>query len=266
MDTETLARKSARNYQDNICSVCHGAFSMTNRSVICSKCFQKTCRLHIYTEKTQTICETCVRVDLKRSLVHQRQDLLTGLKSEFRSLQHREKANLKEISIKAEVIANLENCLKQQKEDAAGKLEKIEKMVCEQVQEVKDCVRKVEEMNDEIEECKKNSKAKHESWVAATTELIKVQNSLTAVQNEHDVLNRRYTKLLKENEKMLTFQKIRTITCNKCYKEIVLLYKEDIIKILSRKEKKSRLIPGILAINLIDSNEIHSSSCKCHIY
>ena len=128
---------------------------MTNRSVICSKCFQKTCRLHIYTEKTQTICETCVRVDLKRSLIHQRQDMLTGLKSEFRSLQHREKANLKEISIKAEVIANLENCLKQQKEEATGKLEKIEKMVSEQVQEVKDCVIKVEEMNDEIEECKK---------------------------------------------------------------------------------------------------------------
>jgi myosin heavy subunit len=263
MDTETLARKSARNYQDNICSVCHGPFSMTNRSVICSKCFQKTCRLHIYTEKTQTICEICVRAEIKRNLLHEKQEMITGLKSEFRSLQHREKANVKEISIKAELIGNLENSLQGQKEAAFQKISKIADLVEEEVESIQVSAKTVQEMNSEIEKCKKNSKEKHEAWVAATTELIKVQNSLTAVQKEHDSLKRRHNNLLKENEKMLTFQKIRTMTCNKCYKQIVLQYKEDIIKILSRKEKKSRLIPSILAINLIDSDEIHSSSCKC---
>lgn len=258
-----IERKSARNYQENICSVCHAQFSITNRSVVCSKCFQKTCRLHIYTEKTQTICENCVRLEIRKSLTHKHQTKLNQLKNDLRSLQHREKANLKEISLKSDLISSLDSTLSTQSAEFNSKLSSLESQISSESLSTQQNLQKVSEMKIELEKCKKSTKIHHEAWVSATTNLIKIQSGLTSVQQDHDTLYSKYQKLVEENSKMLTFQKIRTITCNKCYQSIVISYKEPIIQILSRKEKKSQLIPSILAINLMNSDDVNSSSCKC---
>ena len=261
MDLEN--RKSARNYQENICSVCHSQFSITNRSVVCSKCFQKTCRLHIYTEKTQTFCETCIRLEIRKGLLQKKQVQINALKNDLRSLQHREKANIKEISTKSELITALDSSLAGQTAEFVLRASTLEDQILSEVALTQENLQKVSEMKSEVEKCKKGTKKHHEAWVSATTDLVKIQASLTTVQIDHDQLFEKYQRLVDENSKMLTFQKIRTITCNQCYQCIVLKYKDRIIQILSRKEKKSQLIPGILAINLIESDEVNSSSCKC---
>ena len=266
MDPEVLTRKSIRQYQENTCNVCHTQFSLSNRSVLCSKCFQKTCRLHITTEKTQTTCEICIRTELKRVSLQEKQDTITILRNELRSLQHREKANLKEIGVKTETIFNLEKTINEQQIVHNIKYQEIEKSISDEINQTECFNSKIIEMIAEIETSKTTHKLIQERFANATTDLVKIQKNYSIIRSEHNSLKKQANLLIEESEKMITFQRVRTTTCNKCCKSIIIMFKDQIISILSRKEKNS-MIADILEIDTITSdNNITSESCKCLIF
>ena len=265
MDQEALTRKSIRQYQENTCNVCHNQFSLSNRPVICSKCFQKTCKLHITSESSQNLCETCMRLELKRMFVQEKEDLINVLKNDLRSLQHREKANKKEIFLKTESISKLENVIKTQQETFNAKLKDLENIILQESKQIQINNNLVAEINQLIEHSRLTQKNEHEKFANATTELIKIQKDFGAIKAEHESLKLEEDRLKDENNKMITFQRIRTITCIRCYNKIILSYKDQIINILSRKEQKE-LIQSVLSIRISENDNITISPCKCHLF
>ena len=265
MDQEALPRKSTRQYEENTCSVCHNQFSLSNRSIICSKCFQKTCKLHITSENHQPFCEACIRIELKKDYTYQSQETINSLRNEFRSLQHREKANLKEITVKTESISKLDFSIKSQQEICNSKLREIEILIAEETDNIEYCNSQILQLTGGINSSNFTHKAGQEKFADTMTELIKVQKDHGAILNEHDQLKEQTVRLSEDNEKMITFQRIRTTTCNRCYREIIFSFHEQIISILSRKEK-TQLIASVLALKFNERENLTVSSCKCELF
>ena len=265
MDQEVLPRKSTRQYQENTCNVCHNQFSLSNRSIICSKCFQKACKLHITTENHQPFCEACIRIELKKDYTQKSHDTITSLRNEFRSLQHREKANMKEIAVKTESISKLNQSIKSQQELYNTRLREIEELIAEETQNIDLCNSQILQFTRGIDSSNTTHKSEQEKFANAMTELIKVQKDHGIVVNEHDQLKEQADRLQEENEKMITFQRIRTTTCNRCYREMILRFHEQIINILSRKEK-TQLIASVLAVKYAERENLTVSSCKCVLF
>lgn len=220
--------------------------------------------MHITIENRQSLCEFCIRLELKRLITQERQDLITSLKNEFRSLQHREKANMKEISLKTESINKLEQQVKEQQKINNTKIQKAEEGISNEIAEKNYCDSQVILITEGINSANSRQKSEQEKWANTMTELIKVQKDLGTIQADHDLLKSEADLLINENDKMLTFQRVRTITCNRCYTEIVLKFNDRIIEILSRKEK-TQMIAGVLAARYIEPDNITRSICRCLI-
>ena len=121
------------------------------------------------------------------------------------------------------------------------------------------------ERTKEIEKSKWIYKVKQEEFSNATTDLIRVQKDFGVIQNEHDLLKKQRKTLRDENASMITFQRIRTITCNRCYRDIIIKFSDQIIEILYRKGK-SELIPSVLEIKDVEIDHITRDACQCMIY
>jgi hypothetical protein len=264
MDPEVMTRKSTRQYLENTCNVCHIQFSLGNRSSICSKCFQKTCKLHLTTENRQIICENCLKIELKRQFLQDKQETITNFKNEIRSLQHREKANNKEIKLKSESIVNLEQTLKEQQTAYNLRLKEIESCISQELKQIELSNTQILRLTDQIESSKCTQKSKHETFANTTTELVRIQKDYDSLQAEYDTLKIKANKLKEDNDKMVTFQRIYTITCTRCCQNIILTFKDQIIEILSRKEKRD-MIASVLAIKSNQNDNITVSHCKCSL-
>ncbi|OMJ67545.1 hypothetical protein SteCoe_35262 [Stentor coeruleus] len=266
MDQEAQGRKSTRQYQENTCNVCHNQFSMTNRHILCSTCFQKTCRHHITTEKSHSTCDICLRIELKKKIMQDHHEHINSLKNDLRSLQHREKANLKEITVKTQTITKLEGSLKSQHEEFNTKLKTLDSSILSETKHIEESTSKISSLTAMINSSKSHQKKKQEFFANITTELIKVQKDHSIIKEEHTLLSNKANKLIKENEKLITFQKVRTLTCNRCYKEVILKFKDEIIKILGQKENKNDLIASILAVRMEQTENLTNQSCKCLLF
>lgn len=265
MDIESSGRKSARSNHENSCNVCHLQFSLSNRSGYCSKCFQKTCKVHLTKENEQTLCELCIKIEYKKEFFQKKQEQVKYLKNELRGLQHREQANMKEISLKTESIEWLEKTIKENQGLYDLKIQNLEASISNEEKEFEKSNIIITQINEGIQLSEFTQKYEQIKFLNSVAELNKIQKDRDSVYKEYKELRAKEKKLIEENNKMITLQRIRTITCVNCYNEIAIKFKEEIIQILSRKGKK-KLISDVLAIKTKEPDNVTGSSCKCLIY
>ncbi|CAG9318377.1 unnamed protein product [Blepharisma stoltei] len=250
------------------CNICNASFNLTLKPHECSECYTLVCSEHVNNSPTDDpVCDECLKGRIKKELNVEYTYHLSSLKKELSELKAFKSEKRKGIASMDTKINELIDQTRSEEKTHHKQVEDFEQKTKASLDQIKQLEEEEKKLKNEIERSQANTKQLKEKLVSVNGAQQSRKLEKTGLETEVDEFNEQETKLLEENQQLITYQRVRTMSCSKCHKTIKQRFKEKIIEILRFEghEEMIASLEGEIKTGKKDQEEVTRNPCACAI-
>lgn len=254
------------------CNICNANFTISLKSHECSECYTLVCEEHANKSPTdQPVCDDCLKGRIKKELNIEFTYQLSSLKKELSELKGYKSEKRKTITSMDIQINSLQDKLRNEEKSHQHRIEDIDRQTKEEEEKVNKFQQEQKEVVSQAQTSQEKTKSLCENLARLNESIQSRKLERSGLDGEVNELKEKSEGLLEKNQELITYGRVRTMSCSKCHKVIKHKFKNEIIDIL-KFEGHEEMIASLIDEEIKDPDKERSpvdltkNVCACLIF